>query len=234
MISIVTSTIRDNMWENILDNFLRQDYEPKELIIVINHLLNKGVWEQRTKKYKDIRVFQLNNGSLGECLNLGSEKAKFDMIAKFDDDDFYSASYLLNSMKLFTTTNAAVVGKSTIFVYFKKDKNLSIYRKGMENQKVIHVRKNALAGGTLLFKKEILNMVKFAPINLGEDIQFQIECLRNKIPLYSGNRYDYVMIRRPNEHLHTWQVDDLKFQSHCTKIADTDSFEKYILKEGKR
>jgi hypothetical protein len=231
MVSIVTSTIRDKMGENILVNFLRQDYEPKELIIVINHLLNKEVWEQRTQKHNNICVYQLNDGTLGDCLNLGAEKAKFDMVAKFDDDDFYSASYLSNSMKLFTTTNAAVIGKSTIFVYFKKDKNLSIYRNGMENQKVIHVKKNALAGGTLMFKKEILKKVKFAPINLGEDIQFQMDCLRNKIPLYSGNRFDYVMIRHPNEHLHTWQVDDFKFQSHCTKIADTNSFEKYILME---
>jgi hypothetical protein len=231
MVSIVTSTIRDNMWENILDNFLRQEYEQKELIIVINHLLNKEVWEQRTQKHNNIRVYQLNDGTLGDCLNLGADKAKFDMIAKFDDDDFYSASYLSNSMKLFTTTNAAVIGKSTIFVYFKKDKNLSIYRNGMENQKVTHVKKNALAGGTLMFKKEILNKVKFAPINLREDIQFQMDCLRNKIPLFSGSRFDYVMIRYPNEHLHTWKVDDLEFQSHCTKIADTNSFEKYILME---
>jgi hypothetical protein len=233
MVSIVTSTIRDGMWENILENFLHQDYEPKELIIVINHLLNKDLWEKRTQKHKNIRVFQLNDGTLGDCLNLGSEKAKFDVIAKFDDDDFYSASYLSNSMNLFTTTKAAVIGKSAIFVYFKKDKNLSLYRRGKENQRVINVRKNALAGGTLMFKKEILNKVNFAPINLGEDIQFQMDCLKNKIPLYSGSRFDYVMIRHPYEHLHTWQVDEDKFQSHCTKIADTDSFEKYILMEGK-
>ncbi|MDP4084397.1 MAG: glycosyltransferase family A protein [Bacillota bacterium] len=232
MVSVVTCSFREEMIENIVQNFLRQEYEPKELIIVLNRLTDKEPWESQLAGIPTIRVFQLESGTLGECLNLGADMAKYTIIAKFDDDDFYSSTYLSNSIHLFTTTKANVIGKSTIFVYFKRNKTLSLFRLGMENQYVTNIKKNALAGGTLMFKKEILKTVQFAPINLGEDIQFQIDCLRRRIPLYSGSRYDYTMIRFLSEHLHTWQVDDQKFQSHCIKIAETESFETYISSAG--
>lgn len=42
---------------------------------------------------KNVYIF-LEKITLGECLNYGIQKVKHKLIAKFDDDDFYSKKYI--------------------------------------------------------------------------------------------------------------------------------------------
>ncbi|MFF2446620.1 glycosyltransferase family 2 protein [Neobacillus sp. NPDC058068] len=224
MISIVTVTMRESMLELMMENFTRQNMPDKELIII----LNKNDIRLEKPAASNIRVFQLDEAkTLGECLNFGARQARYEVIAKMDDDDYYSPAYLTNSLRLLKETGADVIGKAAIFVYFKKDKLLSIFRLRMthfflKNKKVF------LAGGTLVFKKEVLENVQFPHLNSGEDVHFQQECLDKRIPLYSGGYHDYVLIRYGEEHEHSWRVSEERFQKQCKKVAVTDSFEKFV------
>ncbi|WP_066258966.1 glycosyltransferase family 2 protein [Neobacillus drentensis] len=228
MITVVTSTIRENMLERVIDNFSRQSLGEKELIII----LNKNGMKLEKLATPNIRVFQLDEKkTLGECLNFGSMQARYDVIAKFDDDDYYSPPYLANALRLLKDKGADVVGKAGIFVYFKKDKLLTVFRPGM-NSFFLKNKRVFLAGGTLVFKKTVLEKVQFQALNNGEDIQFQKDCLERKLSLYSGSLYDYVLIRYQEDHQHSWRVLDETFQKQCRRIAVTDTFEEYARDGG--
>ncbi|WP_413306939.1 glycosyltransferase [Bacillus sp. 1P10SD] len=229
MISVVTSTIRENMLDRVIKNFSRQNLQEKELIII----LNKNDIHLAPPTAANIRVFRLDESiTLGECLNYGVSLARFEVISKMDDDDYYSPNYLANSLRQLQKTNAGVVGKAAIFVYFKKDKQLSIFRPRM-NHCFLKNKKVFLAGGTLVFKKEVFKQVEFQHLNSGEDIQFQQDCLDQRYPLYSGSFHDYVLLRYEDDHHHSWQVENRAFQKHCKPLLVTERFEEYIEKGGR-
>lgn len=226
------------MFEQLVHNFLRQEYDPKELIIILNkNDMNVEKLKKKIQNIKNIHLYQLDESiTLGECLNFAVQKTAYDTIAKFDDDDYYSPNYLSNSLKRLDETGASVIGKSSIFVYFKKEQLLSLYREGYNNfyfRNKGHL-KRALAGGTLIFKKKVIEKVQFSKVNLGEDVEFQKDCLNQNLSLYSGDVYDYALIRYENDHQHSWKVNNEKFQDHCKKIAITKSLDDYVLSDHLR
>lgn len=235
MVSIVACTMREHMIERVIANFQRQTVPEKELIIILNkNSIPMEKWVERLEPYDTIRVFQLDEAkTLGECLNFGAGQARFDTIAKWDDDDFYSPAYIGESLHVLNETGASVVGKAAIFVYFKKERLLTLFRPRMDHC-FLKNKRVFLAGGTLVFKKQVLEKVRFRKLNSGEDVQFQLDCLGQRLALYSGSFHDYVLIRYEAQHQHSWKVADEAFQKHCRRIAVTDSFEEYVWKGGGR
>jgi glycosyltransferase involved in cell wall biosynthesis len=204
MVTLIACTIRDNMMNNIFENFSRQKWEEKELIIILNNdKMEISKWKEKALGYKNVTIYQLpQEKTLGNCLNFGIEKAKFDIVAKFDDDDYYSPYYLIEAMKVFKTTNAQLVGKGKSFMYFEKQKLLTIRRLGTENK----AGKSSLKGGTLIFKKEIYPKIKFpSRKGSGTDSAFVGICKRKNIRIHTTSRYNYVYIRKSNSNFHTYK-----------------------------
>ena len=94
--SIITVTNRDYCIENMINNFLRQEFNDKELIIVINNdKINIEYIYKYINKELNIFVYKLpEKTALGTCLNFGVNKSNYNIIAKFDDDDYYGPYYL--------------------------------------------------------------------------------------------------------------------------------------------
>lgn len=228
-VSIITCTNRSNYMSNIFDNYKRQNYNKKELIIILNNnKLNNDDWKQKSKLYNNVRIFKLDeNISLGYCYNFGVNKAKYDYIAKFDDDDYYGPKYLEETMKAFKNTQASIVGKGTYFVYFEKLKKLGITKASKENSYVTFV-----AGPTLVFKKKILEKVKFRDISLTEDKYFQQDSLKNGFKIYSTNRYNFVYIRHGASSKHSWKISDKDFLKHCKIIDTIKEYQSYVNKKS--
>ncbi len=225
-ISIIISTMRENCMKNVFDNYERQDFKRKEMIIILNNnKMNIDNWLEESKKYKNIRIFRLDeNIPLGTCLNFGISYAKYNIIAKFDDDDYYGPKYLSDSIKSFELTNADIIGKATLFVYFKKQKLLAIMFPNRGNR---HVRR--MGGSTFLIKKRVFKKVKFANIPKGIDTQFCKDCIKNGFKIYSTNKYHYVYIRHKTSKEHTWKINDEDLLKICTIVqGDIDDFRKFV------
>lgn len=225
-ITVICCTNKKNSIKNILSNFLSQKYKAKELVIILNYdYPNLNSWRKKIKNYNNIHLFSLNSKyTLGECLNFGVEKARYPIIAKFDDDDYYGPEYLSEGIKALNDTDAALVGKYTTYVYFTEEKILALRNINRENQYVKRVE-----GPTLLFKKEIFRKIKFQPKNLGEDISFCEDCIKNNFKIFSTSRNNFVYIRN-KEKFHTWKINNKSYLEQCIKICQTDSFKNFILK----
>lgn len=224
-VSIITCTNKPHTLNNILDNFNRQYYADKELIIIINNdEIDLEEWVNLTEEYKGIIIFKLSEKtSLGKCLNFAVSKSKYNIIAKFDDDDYYGPKYISNTIKYFNNTNAKVLGKGTNFVYFVEKKFLAIRTPNHENRYVRFAN-----GSTLVFKKEIFNQIKFRDMSLAEDVYFCQDCIKNNILIYSTDKYHHVYFRHPIKKNHTWKITDDEFiHKYCQVIGKVEDYISY-------
>ncbi|WP_242863232.1 glycosyltransferase family protein [Caloranaerobacter ferrireducens] len=214
-VSIITCTKRFDFISNIIENFNRQKYVKKELIIILNNNnINLCEAEQIAKQYENIRVFQLNEEiSSGECLNFGIEQSKFEIISKFDDSDYYAPDYLVDIINAYSYTDAEIIGKCSYYIYFEDSKILAIKHPNNENMYTKFIK-----GSTLTFKKEIFNKVKFPNKSSNEDIQFLKNCINNSFKIYSTDRFNYVYIRHNCTNEHTWKIQNKDLLKECIII----------------
>lgn len=224
-VSIITCTKRPDCITTLFENYRRQKFKNKELIVILNNnRLKMSDYITAAKKFQNVRIYSLpENRSLGHCLNYGVRLSKYSYIAKFDDDDYYSTNYLTDSMQILRTTNADIVGKRAHYMYLS-DKKLLLHRYyNMENKYVSLVQ-----GATLLVKRHVFSRISFPNQNRGECIRFCTDCLAHGFKIYSGNKYNFAAIRRKNSKDHTWIVSDKTLLSKNVKVLKVENFKKYV------
>lgn len=238
MVSIITVTKRGHFLENVFNNYERQRHKEKELIIILNNdAIDIDRWRKKAQEIETVRVFRLKSSiTLGECYNFAISKAKYDYIAKFDDDDYYSAYYLQEALKGLQVSGADMVGKSTIFIYYLSNQLLTLYN---DKKEFIELRlkeelyEKYLVGATFVFKKEIFQDVAFEKVNVGEDTLFLKACFRKGFKLYSTSKYNYVYIRYPNIRHHTSTFQEHKLFEKSTMLRKVANFKEYIEYDSK-
>ncbi|GIP31290.1 glycosyltransferase family 2 protein [Paenibacillus sp. J2TS4] len=230
-ISIITCTKRQEYLDNVFDNYRKQTWKLKELIIILNKDdMDIEKFRRKARKYENVTVYQLPEGhSLGECLNFGVDNSKHSYVAKFDDDDYYSPHYLTECMYSFKKTNADIVGKYTHYVYLEGS-NLLLLRSPKNENKFV----SNLPGATMVIKKEVFDKVRFPDRNLGEDSKFCGDCGKLGFKMFSNDRYNFVAVRRENAKDHTWPISDQKLvsSSNVLIIPYLKDFREYVTKSS--
>lgn len=232
-ISVIACTNRNSKMNDLFDNFLRQNYEVKELIIILNNNnMSLDEYIERANPFPNIKVFQIDEDlTLGECFKYALEHASFDYIAKFDDDDYYGSNYLKQAMETFEQVPCDVVGKASYYIYFNQRKILAIYAEQKQNMFI-----NRVADSSLVFKRHVFEIVEIPIVkNAGTFAQFQTSLAKHGLRIYSTDCYNYLVSRYDDmEHNHTWKISDEKYLRYkLTKIVkeNSDDFISYIEKE---
>ncbi|MDM5317339.1 glycosyltransferase family A protein [Fictibacillus sp. b24] len=226
MISVICCTMRPQFMDNVFQNYSNQKWSEKELIIILNKdHLNINKWKKEAESYKHVSVYQLpESHTLGECLNAAIQKAKYDYVAKFDDDDYYAPLYLNHAMETLHETKADVVGKRTVYMYFENEKLLVVNNPDRENMFV----RQGLKGATLFFHKKICESIEFPKLNLGEDTVFLNQCVNKDLKLYSGDKRHYVCLRSSNSNHHTWNVSNTALKRKSSSVCFTEDYKSII------
>lgn len=220
-ISVITCTNRPLFMPRVFANYTRQQHPCSELIIILNNNQMKiDEWEGEANHYRDIQVYQLDEDvTLGTCYNFGIRQARYNYIAKFDDDDYYAPLYLSEAAQTFNRVDTDIVGKSTRFIYFEDLKTLGLYAPFPEFSYVEYI-----VGATMVVKKEVFDGLSFPDVTIGEDSDFQTNCLAKGFKIYSSNKSNYVTIRHASPHVHTFRIDDLAYLSYCQELCRTDNY----------
>ncbi|GJM80356.1 glycosyl transferase [Paenibacillus sp. HMSSN-139] len=229
-VSVITCTNRHSYLKNLFHNFTRQLYPMKELIIVVN---NDGIplepYLRMAKKWKTVRVFRAPGAwSLGACINFAAKKAKYAYIAKFDDDDYYAPYYLTASLQVMHRSRADVIGKRAHYMYLNGSKTLILRFPGDENRIA-----SRLPGATLVFRKAVIERVPFPERNVGEDDVFCLRCRKKGFKVYSGEKSNFVAIRRKNSQGHTWIISEQELIAHHRTIPNVRNFKKFVQRKPK-
>ncbi|TMV46250.1 glycosyltransferase family 2 protein [Paenibacillus mesophilus] len=204
-VSVITCTNRPLFFSALINNYRRQRYNQKELIVVLNKdSMDLAKFRRMVSSFPNISVHKVpEKFSLGRCLNYGIGKAKYPIIAKFDDDDYYAPNYLMEQVRALRRTGADIVGKGAHLKFFEGKRLLAITTPSEKNKFV-----NYVAGGTLLFERRLHNRVRFADRTLGEDTNFLQRSRAKGYRLYATSPYNFVGIRRANKKSHTWTLSD--------------------------
>lgn len=225
-VSVITCTNKSEYVDSIFANYDRQQYEDKELIIILNSDgLNLEEWREKAKSYPDVTVYQVDETEpLGVCLNYGIEKAKFDYISKFDDDDYYGPAFLEDLMNAFEYTDADIVGKCASYIYFENGNTLALYGESRE-----HSYTDLVLGPTMIVKREVFDRVPWpTDRRQGSDSEFLRRSVKNGFKIYSADRFNYVYMRRSSSGLHTWQVRDEEQLANCRTVCHTKDYTTHV------
>ena len=226
MVTIITCTNRDEFMDNVFKNYEQQTWQDKELIIILNKdSMDIDKWGKKAMSYPNVRVYQLHEkATLGDCLNYGVMRANYEIIAKFDDDDYYGPNYLTGAMESFRNPDVKIAGKNSYYIYFNNKKTLMFVR-DVENSFTYTV-----AGATLIFRKEVFYQVRFEKVNRAEDYLFIKECKKKGYRIYSLDRHDFAIIRHNTEN-HTWKISDEDLMGWGDFVANTVDFASIVSKK---
>ena len=199
LVSIIIVTKRNNITK-IIDNYVRQSYLNKELIIIINSLsIDKSIFMNALKNNNidNYKLYQNDeNITLGECYNYAIKNFNGEFFCKMDDDDYYDTNYITNQLFLLKKYNCDIIGKSYFYLYDSYNKIL--YSKYIPS---------IILGGTMIIKKNVFNKINFDKLNRGEDTSFLKKASKYGFKIQSSKIDDFVYIRyTDNNNHHTYNV----------------------------
>jgi glycosyltransferase involved in cell wall biosynthesis len=195
----------------LFNNYRNQQGVHKELIIILNNdSMNIEAYRLKAKAFTQVSVYQLpERMSLGSCLNYAVNKSRYQIVAKFDDDDYYAPRYLSEGVRELGRTGADIVGKKAHYMYLQGRKVLILRFPKDENKYV-----RTVAGATLLIRKLVFRKVRFGNRTLGEDVKFCRDSRARGFTIYSASKRNFVAVRRKGSRQHTWIVSDRKLLSN--------------------
>jgi glycosyltransferase involved in cell wall biosynthesis len=195
--------------------FLRQDYEPKELIIIDD---GTDVIEGLVPADKRIRYYRLNEKiTLGAKLNMACQYAKGSIIAHWDDDDWYAARRLTYQVETLMQEGTDICGINRL-LYFDIRGNRAYQYIYPTNQRTW------LLGSTLCYIKKHWSGSHFAEIDVGMDGLFVWAARPDRITTLQDTTFAVFMIHPHNVSpkktegtwWHPYPVEEIR------KILDSD------------
>lgn len=229
-VSIITCTNRQSYIKNLFQNYSRQRYPKKELIIVVNsNTIPLSQYQRWAKKLRNVKIFRMpDHYTLGACLNYAVKQTRYSHIAKFDDDDYYAPYYLTDSLQALQRSNADIVGKRAHYMYLRGSKTLILRFPQDENRFV-----SILPGATLVIKRKVFRKAQFPEQSIGEDDSFCLISKKNGYKIYSAGKYNFAAIRRKNSFMHTWVISDKKLIAHHKKIPNVQNYKRFVQRKPK-
>ncbi|HEU5132195.1 MAG TPA: glycosyltransferase family A protein, partial [Pyrinomonadaceae bacterium] len=155
-----------------LQSFLQQDYPNRELIIVDD---GKDAIGDLVERLPNVRYFHVARTSIGAKRNLACKHAAGEIIAHWDDDDWYSPDRLRYQVMPILAGKADLTGLENAFV-------LALPRgEFWTTAPALHQRLfvGNVHGGTLVFRKELwMQGMRYPEINLAEDAALLVRATR--------------------------------------------------------
>lgn len=204
-VSVICSTNRDSELSHLLTQVANQNFANLELCVLGHGIdIDPSFVDRAAEVGVAARVLNASaSDSLGECLNKLVGASTGQIIAKFDDDDYYLPNYLRDQVNTLVNMNADLVGKSSIYFYLSEPDLLVRRWKHQE-----HTWRNFVSGSTLVGWREVFENTPFRRKTQGEDSDFLLQLERKGIHVYSSDSFNYVAVRGNTSH--TWDITDLE------------------------
>lgn len=179
---------------NVIDNFKRQTFEKKRLVIVENG--------ESVSKFpdigQDITLMSAKGVSTSKNIGLNYLKEKGNVFwTSFDEDDYYGPNYLEELVE--NSDKADIIGKTNSFIHFDEDK---MYLLDFEYENCFT---NMIFGYSIsCWTKDCVNYPRLN--GWGEDAAF-VNLMKEKgAKVWATSRYNS-LIKRYHNGNHTWIAD---------------------------
>lgn len=204
-VSALVSTIRPHQLEHVFRTVGGQRGVDVELVL-LTHGFDPDTSEiERLRHTYNVTQLTLlkepETTSLGACLNACVEAARYPVLTKMDDDDYYGPNYLLDQTNALMYSGADVVGKLAHFMYIDS-RNAAVLRFDHMEHRFSHM----VMGPTIMARRELFQKHPFEDRNRGEDTEFLRSVAESGGKIYSSDRYNYYQHRTGSGH--TWTATD--------------------------
>lgn len=131
-ISVLMSVYKNDKPLSIVeavDSVINQTLKPKQVVLVVDGPVSDditNILKELQEKYSILEVYPLEqNVGLGKAMNYGSEKCKYEFIARMDSDDIACADRFEKQMKCFEEDESLSVVGSNSQEFFETMDNLA-------------------------------------------------------------------------------------------------------------
>ena len=172
-----------------IDYFRRQDYEPKELLI-----LDDGAdpVSDLVPPDRQIRYFRLESRlSVGAKRNLACERARGDIILHWDDDDWHGPRRIRDSVAALADGRADLCGINPVLFYDLRSGKAWRYAYSADHRLWIY-------GASFAYRTSLWRQNRFADSDIGEDNVFLWNVPAERIRALSGACFQVSMVHDGN------------------------------------
>lgn len=159
-----TTAARKQFLPLAIDNFLRQDYPEKELIILDDSDASINVLVPNVANIRYV-AHPFKFITLGQKRNYACSAAKGTIIQHWDDDDYYAPDWLTSQLHTLKTKEAQICGLRKLYFFNP------LLGKAWEYTYELN-RQAWVAGATMAYYKAFWEQKPFRPLNVGEDNHF--------------------------------------------------------------
>lgn len=211
-VSVLMPTMRPENVARCLENYAKQTYENRELVLILNNAeFDLDAIRKTCESIPNVQVLHVDGrATLGECLNRGVEASSGKYVAKMDDDDLYGDRYLADAVLAASFSDADVVGKGAFFTYFEESDTMALAEVTRE-----HTFSFFVTGGTLFIRADVARKNPFDSVSLREDTNFLHAAARAGCRIYSADRFNFVRMRSSQLSDHADRTPDAEFLRKC-------------------
>ena len=211
-VSVLMPTMRPENVLRCLENFTKQTYPRKELILILNNAeFDPVTVREQTEGVANVQVLHVEGRTtLGDCLNRGVAASSGNYIAKMDDDDYYGERYLSDSVLAASFSDAEVVGKGSFFMYFEDADTTALAEVARE-----HTFTHFVTGGTMFIRSDVARKFPFDAISLREDTNFLHAVAQAGCRIYAADRFNFIRVRTDQLSNHADPTPDTEFLRRC-------------------
>lgn len=201
---IVVPLSRPHMLQNVMENFHRQRFVERHLVLVENGL-GEGACRRAGLVPDILRTCERDVG-LARQMGVEAVRERGGYVVFMDDDDYYGDEYVVEVVK--HAQRGQVTAKSNHFVQ-SFGGQLWLFEWKLENAWVTRAH-----GATLSFWADEAEDFPTGK-QWGEDLEWLERMREAGKYLYSTSRYNYLYIRRGVGHGHSWRVNDKTIVGSC-------------------
>lgn len=187
---IMPTANRRDFVRRALEYFQQQDYQPRELIVVDD---GQEDLSDMVAGLGEVTYLRLSKRvTIGAKRNLACQKARGNIIAHWDDDDWYAPTRLSFQAAPIIQNEADITGLDTRFIFDLGSRQCWTVTPGLHRRMFV----GDVHGGTLMFRKTIFDAGTCYPnANIAEDAAFLRVALRSArrlLPLSNPDLFVYV------------------------------------------
>ncbi|HEX8114410.1 MAG TPA: glycosyltransferase, partial [Kofleriaceae bacterium] len=164
LVSCIMPTRDRRAWlPQAIGYFLRQDFTDAELVIVDD---GEPAVRDLVPEHPRIRYERIDGRrTIGAKRNLACVAARGELIAHWDDDDWYPASRLRRQVEAMRAARAELCGTSRLYFYQPSADQAWCYEFAARGTP-------GLVGTSLMYRRQLWERHRFADIQVGEDTRF--------------------------------------------------------------
>lgn len=209
----------------IAENYRRQRYGNLGIHLIWNvpaDMAQHCVAETDRMQLPNARVSVLDEShNIGSCLNYGRRHSLADYWFKFDDDDYYGANYVGDSVNYYRWVGADAVAKPAGFVHFKRSQE--VFVRNLSGVDLWHLARTFpvrpyLCGATLSGRSRSELPLFSTNYRNSCDSKWMESLPENNFRIFATDPFNHVIFRG-DASSHTWQASEEMLTNNSRLLA---------------